>query len=346
MGAAVVGFAASRGVTLGADPLGIPIGSQTYPERQQVLDGKFPELMKNMYAAGIRQVELCSPGYREFASLADGKQTRKIIEDNGLKCVSAHFSYPELKNQLPKAIEWAQAVGLTQMGTASLPATVIAGVTSLEEVKRAADEYNKIAATTKKVGIQQFLHNETLENSKLNDGRLTYPVLLEYLDPDLVKMQFQMSSMQTIGNPIMYFRLYPGRFISAHVHGVNLDAPLPPARGDNALVQQVLFNLISNALKFTRHQPAPVLEITARPGDKETIYCVKDNGAGFDMRYVGKLFGVFQRLHLATEFEGTGIGLALVQHIIQRHGGRVWAEGSVNEGAAFYFTLPSGDAEA
>jgi sugar phosphate isomerase/epimerase len=83
-----------------------------------------------------------------------------------------------------------------------------------------------------RAGIQAFLHNETLENSKLNDGRLAYPILLGYLDPDLVKMQFQMSSMRTIGNPIMYFRLYPGRFISAHVHGVNLDAPLPPPRGN------------------------------------------------------------------------------------------------------------------
>jgi hypothetical protein len=89
-----------------------------------------------------------------------------------------------------------------------------------------------MAATVKAAGIQMFLHNETLENSRLNDGRLTYPVLLSSLDPDLVKMQFQMSSMRIIGNPVMYFRLYPGRFISAHLHGVDLDAPLPPARGN------------------------------------------------------------------------------------------------------------------
>ena len=231
MSTAVAGFAAASGATLGADPLGIPIGSQTYPERQKVADGKFPELMKDMYAAGIRQIELCSPGYAQFKSLADGKQTRKIIEDNGLKCISAHFNYNELKSQQSQAIEWALAIGMTQMGTASLPSRVMGGVTSLDEVKRAADEYNKIGATAKKAGLQQFLHNETLENSKLIDGRLTYPVLLEHLDPDLVKMQFQMSSMRTIGDPIMYFTLYPGRFISAHVHGVDLEAPPPPARG-------------------------------------------------------------------------------------------------------------------
>jgi sugar phosphate isomerase/epimerase len=236
--AVVAGLAAAMDVHLRADPLGLPIGSQTYPERQQIQDGKFPELLKNMYAAGIRQIELCSPGYAQFKSLADGRQTKKIIEDNGLKCISAHFSYPELKNQQAQALEWAQAVGLTQMGTASLPGTVIAGVTSAEEVKRAADEYNKIAANAKKAGIQQFLHNETLENSKLNDGRLTYPLLLECLDPDLVKMQFQMSSMRIIGNPIMYFRLYPGRFISAHVHGVDLEGPMPPTRGNPMPIKQ------------------------------------------------------------------------------------------------------------
>jgi sugar phosphate isomerase/epimerase len=236
--AAVAGFAAASAINLRADPLGLPIGSQTYPERQQVQDGKFPELLKNMYAAGIRQIELCSPGYTQFKSLADGKQTKKVIEDNGVKCISAHYSYPELKNQQGQAIEWAQAVGLTQMGTASLPGLVIGGVTSAEEVKRAADEYNKIAGNAKKAGIQQFLHNETLENSKLNDGRLTYPLLLDSLDPDLVKMQFQMSSMRIIGNPIMYFRLYPGRFISAHVHGVDLEGPMPPARGNPMPIKQ------------------------------------------------------------------------------------------------------------
>jgi sugar phosphate isomerase/epimerase len=241
MGAAVAGLASAGGVTLRADPLGIPIGSQTYPERQQIADGKFVDLLKNMYAAGIRQIELCSPGYAQFKSLADGKQTKKIIEDNGLKCVSSHFSYNEFRDSLPQAIEWAHAVGLTQMGTASLPANMgtqaspiivmSGGVTSEESIKRAAETYGKIGAATKAAGIQLFLHNETFEDSRTNDGRLTYPILLTHLDPDLVKMQFQMSSMRTIGDPTMYFTLYPGRFISAHVHGVDLEGPAPAQRG-------------------------------------------------------------------------------------------------------------------
>lgn len=116
--------------------------------------------------------------------------------------------------------------------------------------------------------------------------------------------------------------------------------PLPPARGDPAMIRQVLVNLLSNAIKFSRHQETPVIEISGRVEATHNLYCFKDNGAGFDMRYADKLFGVFQRLHSEREFEGTGVGLAIVQRIIQRHGGQVWAEAEVGEGAAFYFTLP------
>ena len=231
MATAVAGLVAAKQARLGADPLGIPIGSQTYPERQMIADGKFPELLKNFYAAGIRQIELCSPGYAQFKSLADGKQTRKLIEDAGLKCVSSHFSMNEFRQALPAAIEWAQAIGMTQIGTAGLGGGMVNGVTSLSQVQYSAGEYNRIGNLVKRAGLQLFLHNEGFENSKLDDGRLTYPVLLSELDPELVKMQFQMSSMRTIGDPIMYFTNYPGRFISAHVHGVNFDAPMPPARG-------------------------------------------------------------------------------------------------------------------
>ena len=115
---------------------------------------------------------------------------------------------------------------------------------------------------------------------------------------------------------------------------------LPPALGDQSMIRQVFVNLLSNAIKFTRPKGAGVIQIGCRVKENQNIYCVKDNGVGFDMRYVDELFGVFQRRHNVEEFEGTGIGLAIVQRIIQRHGGQVWAEGEVNKGAAFYFTLP------
>jgi signal transduction histidine kinase len=121
---------------------------------------------------------------------------------------------------------------------------------------------------------------------------------------------------------------------------------LPPCEGDPALLQQVWLNLLSNALKYTRKQPAARIEISGEacrgPDGEECVYRVRDNGAGFDMKYARRLFGVFQRLHPARDYEGTGVGLAIVQRIVHRHGGHVWAEAAVNEGATFSFALPCG----
>jgi signal transduction histidine kinase len=117
-------------------------------------------------------------------------------------------------------------------------------------------------------------------------------------------------------------------------------ASLPRGRGDRVLFGQVWTNLIANAIKFTARREQPLIEVSAISDDKENVYFVRDNGAGFDPRYQSKLFGVFQRLHHADEFPGTGVGLALVQRIVERHGGRVWAEGQPDAGATFYFAIP------
>ncbi len=116
--------------------------------------------------------------------------------------------------------------------------------------------------------------------------------------------------------------------------------PLLPAYGDVTLMRQVWYNLLSNAFKFTQYKRKREVEIDSHQLDGEIVYCVSDNGVGFDMQYVDRLFGAFHRLHSIEEFEGTGVGLAIVQRIIQRHGGRVWARGKVDKGARFYFTLP------
>ncbi len=129
-----------------------------------------------------------------------------------------------------------------------------------------------------------------------------------------------------------------GRTIDWHI------GPLPQVRGDRTLLRAAVVNLISNAIKYTRGRDCAMIEVGCRQQDGEAVCHVKDNGAGFDMKYADKLFGVFQRLHPASEFEGTGIGLASVRRIIQRHGGRTWAEGAVGQGATFYFALPQKEA--
>ncbi|HEX8277388.1 MAG TPA: ATP-binding protein, partial [Segetibacter sp.] len=115
---------------------------------------------------------------------------------------------------------------------------------------------------------------------------------------------------------------------------------LPNCKGDAKMLKQVLFNLLSNALKYTSKQSKPQIEVGAIDDLTSNIYYVKDNGTGFDMKYSNKLFGVFQRLHRHDEFEGTGLGLALAKRIVTKHGGEIWGEAALNKGATFYFAIP------
>ena len=116
---------------------------------------------------------------------------------------------------------------------------------------------------------------------------------------------------------------------------------LHAANADSAMIKQVLINLFSNALKYSSKNENPVIEVKSHIEANEIIYCVSDNGIGFNNQFVHKLFGVFQRLHLQADFEGTGVGLALVKRIITKHGGRVWAVGEMDKGATFCFSLPA-----
>jgi PAS domain S-box-containing protein len=131
----------------------------------------------------------------------------------------------------------------------------------------------------------------------------------------------------------------PGREFATEI------SDLPMAQGDPAMVRQLLANLLFNAVKFTRGRQGACIEVGSFERSGEQVYYVKDNGVGFDMKYYSKIFGVFQRLVSEREFEGTGVGLAIVQRVVQRHGGRVWAEGKMEEGATFYFTLPPKEQE-
>ena len=225
--AAVAGFLAATVMTLNANPLGLPIGSQTWPHRQMIKDGNFAGLAKTLAAMGVQTVEMCSPfGYADFASLSDGKHVRKVLADHGLTCESAHYSMKELREKQPECIAWSKDVGITQMITASLGG---ATAPTMDDVKKAADEYNRIAAVAAKAGIQQGLHNEGFEVSMV-EGRRTYDVLMGLLDPALVKYQFQMSTISQGLIAHEYFTKYPGRFFSMHLQDIDLKAT-PPAGG-------------------------------------------------------------------------------------------------------------------
>jgi light-regulated signal transduction histidine kinase (bacteriophytochrome) len=131
------------------------------------------------------------------------------------------------------------------------------------------------------------------------------------------------------------------RRTEAATGGVEFDVqPLPPAAGDPSMVRQAVLNVLSNAVKFSRREPAPRVEVRGTEADEEVVFSVHDNGVGFDMAYTDKLFGVFERLHEETAFEGTGVGLAIVDRAVRRHDGRVWAESTEGDGTTVYFSLP------
>jgi len=223
---AVAGFLASNVMTLNANPLGLPIGSQTWPHRAMIKDGNFAGLAATMSDLGVSMLEMCSPlDYEEFASLTDGKQVKKVLTDHGLGCISAHFGMNELRKRQSESLAWAHDVGITQIITATLGA---GEHPTMDDVKKAADEYNKIAAITAKAGMQQGLHNEGFELSEVG-GRRTYDILFDLLDPALVKFQFQMSTITKGFIAHEYFTKYPGRFFSMHVQDVDMKAT-PPAQ--------------------------------------------------------------------------------------------------------------------
>jgi sugar phosphate isomerase/epimerase len=219
MCAAAAGFLYTNALELHANPLGLPIGCQTWPVRKMIAQD-FPGTIKVLADAGFQSIELCSPvGYADsgFADLAKykGSELRKILSDAGVTCVSSHFGIDELRKNQEDRIAWAKDVGLTQMIVPSLDGPEDP---TMDDVKRAAEEYSKMGEKAAKAGIQQGLHNENFELSTV-DGKRTYDVLFDLLDPKFVKFQFQVSTISRGYEAAEYFTRYPGRFISMHVQG-------------------------------------------------------------------------------------------------------------------------------
>ena len=230
IGSGAAGLLVASAPRLAANPLGLPIGSQVWPLRSMLKD--FPAFAKKIAAIGVTRLELCSPiGYgAEFSSLADGKEVSGILADHGLKAESSHFTMGELRKSQEKSIEWAKEIGITQMITASLGDGNGGSNPTLDQVKKAAEEYNQIASVAAKAGMQQGLHNEGFELSTV-DGKRTYDLLFDLLDPNLVKFQFQMLTITDGFVAAEYFLKHPGRFFSMHLQDVDMGTPAPSREG-------------------------------------------------------------------------------------------------------------------
>ncbi len=197
-----------------------PIGCQVWPLRSMLAD--LPAFVKKLADIGVTRLELCSPiGYGpEFAGFADPKVVRTILGDHGMKAESAHFMLSELRETHQQSIDWAKEVGISQMITATLGKA--GDAPTLDDVKRAAEEYNQIAAVSAAAGLQQGLHNEDYEHAMIDD-RLVYDWLFDLLDPELVQFQFQMSALAVGLVGAEYFRKHPGRFNSIHLQDLARD---------------------------------------------------------------------------------------------------------------------------
>jgi sugar phosphate isomerase/epimerase len=240
--AAVAGLLTASAQDLRANPLGLPIGCQTWPVRKMIAHD-FPGTIKLLAAAGFQTIELCSPvGYADsgFAGLGkySGAELRKILADAGVTCISSHFGMEELRHHQARSIAWAKDVGLTQMLVASLGGP---RKPTMDDVKLAADEYNKMGEQAATAGIQQGLHNEDFELTKV-DGQRTYDLLFKLLDPKLVKFQFQVSTISEGYDAAEYFTRYPDRFISMHVQGWSTKTRKETAVGQDSLDWKKIFS--------------------------------------------------------------------------------------------------------
>jgi len=235
VGAGVAGLMAANVGTLGANPLGLPIGSQTYPHRALIAEGKFADVLKQLKSIGVDQIELCGflggTFYPEYKVLMnDAKTTRKMIEDNGLKAISCHFMFTELRDNLSRAIAWSKDLGLEQIMVPTIKSATpgVPPTGTLEEAKQLVGDFHKMAAEITKAGMRAGAHNEAFDLVKLPDGKFIYDHVIEMTDPKLIGFQFQMSTYSVGMVAADYFKKYPGRFFSMHIQDLDIKAGRTP----------------------------------------------------------------------------------------------------------------------
>ena len=311
---------------------------------------------QTLYEEGVRSsisVPLITQGTL-VGTLNVGADTANAFTDEHLE-IAREVAYP-----LAITLHQARLTEQIQTHAAELEQRVAERTQELKEINRELENFSYSISHDLQVplralkGFAQILRDEHSEQLDA-DGRETLGVMIDgagrmqqlvngllafsragrkKITPSLVNMD------KLVGEAFAELSAaLPERRVQLQAH------PLPDAHGDSVMIRQVLANLLSNAIKFTGPVAAPCIEVGATTTEKGNTYYVKDNGVGFDDGYSKEIFGVFQRLHSIEEFEGAGAGLAIVQRIIHRHGGRVWAEGKVNEGATFHFTLPHREEE-
>ena len=309
------------------------VGTEFWTRMHEAMREQRPVHFENQSLDGIRWFEHTAYPSDEGLTLytrdiTDRKHARADLEDAKAQIERMNTALEEHVQertaQLNATIGELEAFSYTVSHDLRAPLRAIDGFSRL----LFEDYHSKL--DTEGQRLLEVIRNSTVKMGKLVDGLLAFSRLgRQVMGSSMIDMEELAREAFTEAGAIENQRNVQAKF-----------GNLPPAIGDRVLLRQVFINLFSNALKFTRGRQPAIIEAGSRSEGDQSIFYVKDNGAGFDMRYAGKLFGVFERLHAVTEFEGTGLGLAIVQRIVHRHGGRVWAEGKPGEGATIYFSLP------
>ena len=280
-------------------------------------------LRKNGSREIVREVNVGERWCQQTLHLVEGAQRIRIYGMDITESKHAELEMREGRRQLEYAIKELESFSYSVAHDLRAPLRAIDGYARLI-LKRQGDKFDQ--DTLDKFNV---IRSSTRLMGQLIDDLLTFSRLgRKHISPMPLDMDILMKDAWKevqVSDPERDIKLEVGS--------------MPPGYGDMALIKQVLINLLSNAVKFTKYKDAANIEVGGYANGNEHVYYIRDNGVGFDMAYYDKLFGVFQRLHSTEQFEGTGVGLATVERLIQRHGGRVWAEGKVDEGACFYFAL-------